>query len=263
MRTLLACGLLAAATVSSAAAQRPTLGNAVRPYIAVDAPVVALTDVRVIDGTGAAARADQTVIITDGRITAVGDAARTPVPAGAQVIDGTGKSVIPGLVMVHEHLFYPTGPGVYGNLAESFSRLYLAGGVTAMRTGGNMNGFGEIALARAIAKGEKPGPWVDATAPYLEGPGLALGQVYALKDVADARRHVNYWADAGATSFKAYMHISRDELKAAAEEVHKRGLKITGHLCSVTYREAAALGIGHVLRVIERGIGADTAHAVR
>ncbi len=254
MRTLLACGLLAAATVSSAAAQRPTLGNAVRPYIAVDAPVVALTHVRVIDGTGAAARADQTVIITDGRITAVGDAARTPVPAGAQVIDGTGKSVIPGLVMVHEHLFYPTGPGVYGNLAESFSRLYLAGGVTAMRTGGNMNGFGEIALARAIAKGEKPGPWVDATAPYLEGPGLALGQVYALKDVADARRHVNYWADAGATSFKAYMHISRDELKAAAEEVHKRGLKITGHLCSVTYREAAALGIDN----LEHGFFAST-----
>lgn len=254
MRTLLACGLLVAATVSSAAAQRPTLGNAVRPYIAVDAPVVALTHVRVIDGTGAAARADQTVLITDGRITAVGDAARTPVPAGAQVIDGTGKSVIPGLVMVHEHLFYPTGPGVYGNLAESFSRLYLAGGVTAMRTGGNMNGFGEIALARAIAKGEKPGPWVDATAPYLEGPGLALGQVYALKDVADARRHVNYWADAGATSFKAYMHISRDELKAAAEEVHKRGLKITGHLCSVTYREAAALGIDN----LEHGFFAST-----
>ena len=235
-------------------AQRPTLGDGVRPYVTVDAPVVALIHVRVIDGTGAAARADQTVIISDGRIAAIGNAAGTAVPAGAQVIDGTGKTVIPGLVMVHEHLFYPTGPGVYGNLAESFSRLYLAGGVTAMRTGGNMNGFGEIALARAIAKGEKPGPWVDATAPYLEGPGLALGQVYALKDVADARRHVNYWADMGATSFKSYMHISRDELKAAAEEVHKRGMKITGHLCSVTYREAAALGIDN----LEHGFFAST-----
>jgi len=236
------------------AAQRPTISTAVQPFVAIDAPVVAFTHVRVIDGTGAAARADQTVIITGDKITALGDAARTPAPTGAKIMDGTGKTLIPGLVMVHEHLFYPTGPGVYGNLAESFSRLYLAGGVTAMRTGGNMNGFGEIALARAIAKGEKPGPWVDATAPYLEGPGLALGQVYALKDVADARRHVNYWADMGATSFKSYMHISRDELKAAAEEVHKRGMKITGHLCSVTYREAAELGIDN----LEHGFFAST-----
>jgi len=67
--------------------------------------------------------------------------------------------------------------------------------------------------------------------------------VKALRDAADARRMVNYWADEGATSFKAYMHITRAELGAAAEEAHKRGLKITGHLCSVTFGEAADLGI--------------------
>ena len=88
--------------------------------------------------------------------------------------------MIPGLVMVHEHLFYPTGPGVYGNVAESFTRLYLAGGVTSMRTGGNMAGFGEIGIKRAIDAGKKPGPWIDATAPYLEGPGLGLDQVHEL-----------------------------------------------------------------------------------
>ena len=237
--------LLATAVIAPAplAAQRPTLSITVRQYVSVDAPTVTITHVRVIDGTGAAAKPDQTIIITDGKIAAVGPSASTQPPAGAQVIDGTGKSVIPGLVMVHEHLFYPSAPGVYGNFSESFTRLYLAGGVTAMRTGGNMNGFGEIAIARDIKAGTKPGPWIDATAPYLEGPGLPLGQVYALKDAADARRLVNYWADAGATSFKAYMHISRDELKAAAEEAHKRGMKITGHLCSVTYREAIAAGI--------------------
>ena len=56
---------------------------------------------------------------------------------------------MPGLVMVHEHLYYPTGPGVYGQLGESFVRLYLAGGVTTMRTGGNVNGFMDFALKRA------------------------------------------------------------------------------------------------------------------
>ena len=235
-------------------AQRPTVAAGVRPYVAVDTPVVALTHARVIDGTGAPARNDQTLIIRDGAIAAVGDARSVTVPAGAQVIDLTGKSVIPGLVMVHEHLFYPTGPGVYGNLAESFTRLYLAGGVTSMRTGGNMNGFGDFGIKRDIDAGRKPGPWLDATAPYLEGPGLGLDQVHDLTGVDDARRMVNFWADAGATSFKSYMHITRAELAAVIEEAHKRGYKVTGHLCSVTYREAAALGIDN----LEHGFFAST-----
>lgn len=224
-------------------AQRPALATSVRSFIDVDTPIVALTHARVIDGTGAPARDDQTIIIRDGRIGALGASRSIAIPAGAQVIDLTGKSVIPGLVMVHEHLFYPTGPGIYANLAESFTRLYLAGGVTSMRTGGNLNGFGDFGIKHDIDTGKKPGPWIDATAPYLEGTGLGLDQVHELTGPDDARRMVNFWSDAGATSFKAYMHITRAELAAAIEEAHKRGLKVTGHLCSVTYREAAALGI--------------------
>jgi enamidase len=252
MTRLSILAMLFAAT--SAAAQRPTLATAVRQYVAVDTSVLALTHVRVIDGTGAPPRADQTIIIRDGRIASVGDAARAQVPAGAQTLDLSGKSVIPGLVMVHEHLYYPTGPGVYANLTESFTRLYLAGGVTTMRTGGNMNGYGELAIKKSIDKGDKPGPWIDATAPYLEGPGLGLGQVHELTGPDDARRLIAFWNDAGATSLKAYMHITRDELKASLEEGHKRGMKLTGHLCSVTYREAAGLGIDN----LEHGFFAAT-----
>jgi enamidase len=237
---LASLGLLATPELN---AQRPTLSTAVRAYAAVDTPVVALTHARVIDGTGAPARDDQTLVIRDGRIAALGASKSVAVPAGAQVVDLTGKSVIPGLVMVHEHLFYPTATGVYANLAESFTRLYLAGGVTSMRTGGNLNGFGDFGIKHDIDTGKKPGPWIDATAPYLEGTGLGLDQVHELTGPDDARRMVNFWADAGATSFKAYTHITRAELGAAIEEAHKRGLKVTGHLCSVTYREAAGLGI--------------------
>jgi imidazolonepropionase-like amidohydrolase len=227
-------------------AQRPTLSKAVHSFITVDTPIVALTHARVIDGTGVPARDDQTLIIRDGRIAALGASGSVAVPAGAQVIDLTGKSVIPGLVMVHEHLFYPTGPGVYANLTESFTRLYLAGGVTSMRTGGNLNGFGDFGIKHDIDDGKKPGPWIDATAPYLEGPGLGLDQVHELTGPDDARRMVNFWADAGATSFKAYMHITRAELSAAIDEAHKRRMKVTAHLCSVTYSEAAALGIDNL-----------------
>jgi enamidase len=240
--SLIVAGPLAAQTARPPA-PRPTLSPAVRQFVRVDTPIVALTHVRVIDGTGAPPRADQTVVIRDGRIESIDPASSGRIPAGAQVLDLTGKSVIPGLVMVHEHLYYPTGPGTYANLTESFVRLYLAGGVTSMRTGGNMNGYSELNVKRAIDRGERAGPWMDATAPYLEGPGLPLLQVHELADAADARRLVDFWADNGATSLKAYMHITRDELKAAIDEGHKRGMKITGHLCSVTYREAADLGI--------------------
>ncbi len=234
------------AVASHAAAQRPTLATNVRQFVAVDTAVVALTHARVIDGTGSAARENQTLILRDGNIAAVGNDGAVPIPVGALVMDLTGKSVIPGMVQVHEHLFYPTGPGMYGNLAESFTRLYLAGGVTSMRTGGNMNGYGDFTMKRAIDAGTKPGPWIDATAPYLDGPGLNLIQVRTLKDAADATREVNFWADEGATSFKTYMYITRDELAAVIAAAHKRGFKVTGHLCSVTYREAAELGIDNL-----------------
>ncbi|MEO7362980.1 MAG: amidohydrolase family protein [Gemmatimonadaceae bacterium] len=240
------CMLLAAAVPDAVFAQRLLVAPSVRSYVKVDTSVLALTNVRVIDGTGAAAREQQTIIVRDGKIAALGNAASVPVPAGALVMNMSGKTIMPGMVMVHEHLFYPTGPGVYGNFAESFSRLYLAGGVTSMRTGGNMNGFGELAIARATNAGEKPGPFIDATAPYLEGPGLGLGQVRTLIDAADAKKQVEYWAGEGATSFKAYMNITRDELGAAIQAAHARGLKVTGHLCSVTYAEAADLGIDNL-----------------
>jgi imidazolonepropionase-like amidohydrolase len=227
--------------------------NLAANFIKVQAPVVVLTHVRVIDGTGAPARADQTVVIRDGTLAAIGDSSRTAPPAGATVIDLTGRSIIPGLVMLHEHLYYTTGPGVYGQLGASFSRLYLAGGVTTMRTAGNTNGIMDINLSRRIAAGELAGPAIDATAPYVNGPSPFL-QMHALNNAEDARKHVAYWADQGATSLKAYMQITRDALKAALDEGHRRGMKMTGHLCSVTYAEAAELGIDN----LEHGFFAAT-----
>jgi enamidase len=219
--------------------------NAPANFIKVQAPVVALTHVRVVDGTGAPPRDDQTIVIRDGNIADLGAAASTSVPAGATTVDATGKTVIPGLVMMHEHLYYTTGPGVYGQLGASFSRLYLAGGVTTMRTAGNVNGIMDINLTRRIAAGELPGPAIDATAPYVNGPNTFL-QMHAVTTPDEARRHVAYWADQGATSLKAYMQISRAALKAAIDEGHRRGMKTTGHLCSVTFGEAADLGIDNL-----------------
>jgi imidazolonepropionase-like amidohydrolase len=246
MRVLI-CGL-----VLALGGQAPN-PNARANFVKVDAAVIVLGHVRVIDGTGAPARENQTLIIRDGNIAAVGDAAAVTVPAGATVLDLTGRTVIPGLVMMHEHLYYTNGPGVYGQLGVSFSRLYLAGGVTTMRTAGNTNGIMDINLAARIKAGELAGPAIDVTAPYLNGPNTFL-QMHTVRTADEARTHITYWADQGATSVKAYMQVSREALKAGIDEAHRRHMKVTGHLCSVTYGEAADLGIDN----LEHGFFAST-----
>jgi len=223
-------------------------------FVAYNQPVIAFTHAEIVDGTGAAPKYDQTLVIRDGRIAAIGAASRIRVPAGAAFIDAHGKTLLPGFVMVHEHLFYPMGNRHYATMLETFPRLYLAGGTTTARTAGSLEGYGDINLKLAIDKGDIIGPDLDVTAPYLNGAGLPILEMHVLSGPEDATKLVNHWADEGATSFKAYTNITRAELKAAIEAAHARGLKITGHLCSVTYREAAELGIDN----LEHGFGVMT-----
>jgi imidazolonepropionase-like amidohydrolase len=227
-----------------------------KPFLASEAPVIALTHVRVIDGTGAAPRDDQTVIVDHGKIATVGPAAATPAPAGAQVMDLSGRTVIPGIVGMHEHLFYPGGGGVpmYPEMAFSFPRLYLASGVTTARTAGSLEPFTDLNIKKMIDAGRMPGPNLYITGPYLEGKGAFTPQMHELTGPEDAVQTVNYWADRGVTSFKAYMNITRADLKAAVDAAHRRGIKVTGHLCSIGFREAAAIGIDN----LEHGLVVDT-----
>ncbi|HXJ86270.1 MAG TPA: amidohydrolase family protein [Candidatus Binatia bacterium] len=231
-----------------------TLSPEVRQFVKVDAAVVALTHVRVIDGTGAVAREDQTLLISKGKIESVGNASAASVPKDAQVLDLKGYTVIPGLVGMHDHMFYPVGRGVFGEMAYSFPRLYLGGGVTTIRTTGSLEPYTDLELKKSINVGETPGPKMHVTGPYLEGKGSWAIQLHQLTGPDDAVKTVNYWLDEGVDNFKAYMFITRAELKAAIDTAHKRGAKVTGHLCAVTFREAADLGIDD----LEHGLFVDT-----
>jgi imidazolonepropionase-like amidohydrolase len=225
-------------------------------FIRTEAPVIALTHVRVIDGTGAAPLEDQTIVISDGKITAITPAASAKVQSGAQTLDLKGYTVLPGLVGMHDHMFFPMGgsPPMYSNMGTSFPRLYLALGVTTIRTTGSVAPYTDLEIKRLIDAGRMIGPKMHITAPYLEGVGSFTPVMHTLTGPDDARRLVNFWADSGATSFKAYMNITRDELRAAVEEAHKRGLKVTGHLCSIGFREAAEIGIDN----LEHGLFPDS-----
>src|SRR5438874_797616 len=225
-------------------------------YIRVEAPLIALLHVRVIDGTGAAPVDDQTIIISAGKIQSIGASATVNVPSTAKALDLTGYTVLPGLVGMHDHMFFPEGgtPPIYSDMGISFPRLYLALGVTTIRTTGSVAPFTDLEIKRLIDTGRMIGPKMHITAPYLEGRGSFTPVMHELTGPEDARRMVNFWADQGATSFKAYMNITRDELRAAVEEAHKRGLKVTGHLCSIGYREAAEIGIDN----LEHGLLPDS-----
>jgi imidazolonepropionase-like amidohydrolase len=235
-------------------AQQATLSKTVQKYVRVNAPKVILEHVRVIDGTGKPAVDDQNVVLEGGKIAAVQAGADVPAAAGTTVLDLQGYSVMPGIVGMHNHLFYVARPNfdaewkseppvMVPQMSFSAPRLYLAGGVTTMRTTGSVETYTDLNLKREIDRGELPGPHMDVTGPYLEGAHSYFLQMHELSSADEARQFVDYWADRGVTSFKAYMNITRAELKAAIEEAHKRGIKVTGHLCSVTYKEAAELGI--------------------
>jgi imidazolonepropionase-like amidohydrolase len=245
----LVCGIFLCLTGASAVAQ--TLSPEVRSFVKIDAPVIALTHVRVIDGTGTEPRDDQTIVISHGKIESVG---KYPPSAGAQVIDLHDHSVIPGLVGMHDHMFYPVAPGAFGEMSYSFPRLYLAGGVTTIRTTGSLEPYTDLEIKKAIESGAMPGPKMHVTGPYLEGPGSWAIQLHQLTGPEDATRTVNYWLDEGVDNFKAYMFITHDELAAAINAAHKRGEKVTGHLCTIGFREAAALGIDD----LEHGLFVDS-----
>jgi imidazolonepropionase-like amidohydrolase len=253
MRRLTAFGcLLLAAT---AAAQIPAT-SPVAPFVSVNAPVFVLDHVRVIDGTGAAAREDLAVVVVNGIIQFVGPAASAPIPADAKRMDLAGYTVIPGIVGMHDHLYYTDSyavqiaggsvgePGLFvAEVPYTGPRLYLAAGVTTMRTTGSLEPYTDLKVKSRIDANLMPGPKMDATAPYLEGAPTRFAQMHELTGTDDAKRMVDYWADEGMTSFKAYMNISREELATAIREAHARHFKLTGHLCSVTWPEAIDLGI--------------------
>ena len=250
--TFLFCCLCLAA----AAFPQAQLAPDVAPFVSISAPAIVLNHVRVIDGTGAEPKEDQTIIIAKGDIQSIGPASSTQPPPGAQVLDRTGYSVIPGLVGMHDHLYYTDSasiqfsngkieePGIFvAELPYTAPRLYLAAGVTTMRTTGSVEPYTDLKIKQRIDAGVMPGPALDASAPYLEGPHTIFAQMQELKGPDDAKRFVDYWASEGMTSFKAYMNITRDELGAAIQQAHSHKMKLTGHLCSVTWPEAIALGI--------------------
>ena len=229
----------------------------VRKYVSVSTSKVILEHVQVIDGTGAPAASDQNIYIENGKITAISAGSDEPSATDTTILNLSGDSVMPGIVGMHEHLYdavYPNltpdfnfeRPSVVKEMTFSAPRLSLANGVTTMRSTGTYDTYADLKLHADIEAGVVPGPHIDVTGMYLQGGGSTTQPNGFLTGPEDARQTVAFWADRGVTSFKAYTNITRAELRAAIEEAHRHGLKVTGHLCSVTYPEAIEAGIDNL-----------------
>ncbi len=256
--TALVLVVMLVATGSRSEAQESRRPPELQQFVAVEAPVVVLRNVKVIDGTGGPSKENQTIVIRGERIASVGPASAARVPEGALVLDLAGHTVIPGLVGLHNHSYYTAVGGRAAQLSFSGPRLYLAAGVTTIRTTGARHPYEELNLKREIDAGRVIGPTMFTTGPYLTGQRGSLTMT-RLNGPEDARRVVRYWAEEGVSWFKAYTEISRAELGAAIDEAHKHGVKVTAHLCSVTYSEAVDLGIDN----LEHGLFANSEYDPR
>ena len=220
-----------------------------KELIRVSGSPIALIHVRVIDGTGALPKEDQTIIIENSRIREIGEASRISLSGVAQTLDLAGYTVLPGLVGMHDHLFYALPPGSPSKeMLATFPKLYLASGVTSLRTAGTLNLDAEVKLKKEIDRGRELGPHLYLSSPYVDpNPNLAPNP----KGWAEG---VEQLVPLGINSVKVYTHARSSELAAVIQAAHRHGIRVTGHLCAVGFTEAALLGIDN----LEHGVVVDT-----
>lgn len=197
---------------------------------------IAITDVTVVDGAGAPARGDQTVVIFEGRIVAVGPSGQVSIPKDVQAIDAAGKYLIPGLSDMHVHL---TGAGEPTGSREFILPLLIANGVTTVRDMG-----GEVAqlkqLRNEIESGARLGPQIFFTGPYIDGDPPAYQPSIVARTPDDAREAVRELKAQGVDFIKTQSRLGRAAYFAVADECKKQKIQFVGHVPdAVTAAEAS------------------------
>ncbi|NVK88397.1 MAG: amidohydrolase family protein [Gammaproteobacteria bacterium] len=196
---------------------------------------IAFIHTNIITGDGQTILYDQTIKIDQGKITAIGSFADVSIERQYQIYDMTGKTMIPGIVGVHNHLH------VAGRQADArlIAKFYFAFGVTTIQTCGARDGNQEVSLAKMANSHRVPMPYILASAPYISGPS---GNPNMQPEITpkQAREFVREWVEKGVQWFKVYRHIKPNVLNAITDEAHQHNAYVTGHLCSITYQEALA-----------------------
>ncbi len=238
--------------VSQISIQAQEISDKVADYILYQDSIVGIKNATLIDGTGEPVKYNQDIIIRNNKIISIEKTGKVSIPENAKIIDGTGKTIIPGLIMMHEHLLH--GMSIDGNysireMPYTFPQLYLAGGVTTMRTAGGIEVNTDLNIKNMIDQGRLLGPSIDVSTPLIERAGTldaTVPQLPSLYANESIENWLNYWFAKGVTSVKVYNNVTKDDLRKILDFSHAKNIKVTGHLCSITYREAAEMGIDNL-----------------
>jgi hypothetical protein len=214
------------------------LADSLLAYVKYDTDLMVFTNATLVDGTGTSIKTGQSILIENGIFKAIGKNSLVNIPKDAKVIDLKGKTVIPGIVGMHNHLHIPRFPFV-GDVA---SKLYLASGVTTIQSCGAASPERELELSTQIAKGQQIGPDIIPSAPFITGEGGNPNMIIP-RNEQHLRDTIQYWMNKDVKWFKVYRNTKPEDLKVIIDEVHKNKGKVRGHLCSITFEEATKLGI--------------------
>lgn len=225
-------------TLSNSSNVQTELAENSLKYIKYNSKAIAFTNATIIDGTGNSIKHSQTLLIEDGIFRAMDKDGEIGIPKEVTVINLKGKTVIPGIVGMHNHLHIPQFPDV-GDVA---TKLYLASGVTTIQTCGAASPDKELELSKKIANGNQIGPDIVPSAPFITGAGGNPNMVIPRND-KQLRDTIQHWLNKGIKWFKVYRNVTPDNLKIVIDEAHKNNAKVRGHLCSVGFEEAAKWGI--------------------
>src|SRR5712692_8955726 len=188
-------------------------------------PSLVFTHIVVIDATGAPAQSDMTVVITKEHITALGKTGTVSIPQEAQVVNASGKFLIPGLWDMHVHTAFDLTPGG----KEICLPLFIANGVTGVRDMG-----GDLATLQKwrqeITQGTLVGPHIIASGPMLDGSFAPWPNSLPIATASEGQEAVAALKRQGADFIKVQSLLPRDAYFAVAEEAKKQGLPFAGHV---------------------------------
>lgn len=202
----------------------------------------------VIDpGTGSVQK-DVFIEIVGGRILRIGRLADLGPAEGAKVLDLSGKFVIPGLIDTHAHLY--GGVAARHSTNDVHAPLYLACGVTTIRTPGSSNPEGDLALKHRIDAGAYEGPRIFLSGAYVEMKPPTVEWMNALSTPEEVRLTIDQWAEKGASSIKLYASMKGELMRTAVEHAHAHGLKAIAHIGAATYEESIRAGIDEIFHGI-------------
>jgi imidazolonepropionase-like amidohydrolase len=202
-------------------------------------PSLAITNVTVIDATGSDPKLNSTVVVVDGRIRAVGSTDSTAIPRGAQVVNGAGKFLIPGLADFHLHL---TGASEPTGSRELFLPLLLANGITSVRDmGGYLDAL--LPLREEIRKGKRLGPDIVFAGPYLDGQPPSFQPSLVVTNAAQGADGVDSLVAEGVDFIKVQSILDRAAYFSIAQEAKRQHISFVGHVPDrVTAAEASDAG---------------------